>query len=784
MPMLPAPLARFGSPVLTAAPRKVKKLHRRCRSNRKVSLDGQEDLTKQCCASIVSTPVSDSVSESASPDSADNLRQDDSAAMHHSSNAKAPAEVQEISASEDSDTDNNSSFPTIPETSPSCDSLMPLELKELAQLAERHQRDKQKQVNTNRRKFDFDWIAERASPALKAHINLKKHLATYKKSPFNAVVQSQWYYDFRAYREQLRNAWNDEQPVVNSSLITPPFQSSNNSKMPIVLQELAHVLEVHDYNFRPGKQGHIAWEWVQHVSSPGLAKHISRKQNDPTVRKSYKKCPTAALVPSTHYAEFRDMRERIWNQLMSQQTPKIASSGSPLLSNESPGQAKLSSPKSFALLKKSSPKAVLKPKAVVDVVVPKVSIAPKKKRKRGPKMTLSGLTLEHRELARLVEEVRQKNKTNRVVFDKDYIHTNASPALSAYIAKRSQLPTFQKNIIRALVSINKKTLWEDFRLKLRCRMEKGMSVDDLMENSAAASVEAVEEMAGETESETESEPEITPAATPSEPRIIDLRHHAKDAYWLAPSQRIEIVASVEKHSPRHLMALNNAAKLKSSGHSQNSKRRRLLESPVKGSRLSAETDWSTEELSAELQSLAKLCQDDDFRLSHSDQVNWTWNKSLPTTDLCPCCSQTQEPFIDEDPDSDVIPARCKFLNQSDNKRVEPCFVPGIENNGLEVIRSLLPGDCSGLSLCMKDLALKMEKSALENLGCIDWDNVSSCVTPYLRELIDDQRSTPGFLENPELFLVPISNMVQFCDIRRKLAIVLGGTQKSPHACLG
>lgn len=87
-------------------------------------------------------------------------------------------------------------------------------------------------------------------------------------------------------------------------------------------------------------------------------------------------------------------------------------------------------------------------------------------------------------------------------------------------------------------------------------------------------------------------------------------------------------------------------------------------------------------------------------------------------------------------------------------------------------------DEMGISRCMLDLALKMEQSAMTNKGSVDWTQVSSQVTFDVRELIADHLSTPGFSENPELFLVSVSNVIWFCDTRKKLASILRQVQSA------
>ena len=667
MAMIDAPPLMFSSPLLDAAPEKIKLDHRR--SNREVSGDQHDEEEPKQCATLVSASTS----------------------IFTEQEDAAETSVHEISASEE-DSDSDASFffgsaSSFKKKALAAESAeMPQELKELARLVELHQRAKKHSVQTSRRKFDFDWILARASPALKAHIHLKRSLATYKRSPFNAIVQSQWYYDFRMYREQVCAELKATGSATSSSL-TPPFAPMANTKMPLVLQELAHVLEVHDYNFRPGKQGQISWHWVQAVSSSALVKHILRKQNDPNVRKSYKKCPTAALVPSTHYAEFRNVRSRIWNQLVNHPPAKtdFAPTATPMI-NKTPLKVKKLSSKTPLPVKKFSKKssATLTPKGVF-------VNAPRARKSTGsPRVSPSGLSVEQRELARLMEAVRRNDKTKRVVFDKEYIHAHASPALSAYIAERAQLPTFQKNIMRALVSVNKKNAWEAFRLQVRERMDKGEPLDDLMERNDHDLVMTLddedEDEDDELESEVEFEPEVIISPTPSRPVVVDMRHHAMDAYWLAPSQRLEILKSIDAGA----MVMGDMSKRRLSGNLPISKRPRR-------------------------------------------------------TDLFEQVASSDRKLFSE--------------------KLVAVDTEGVDADSIAFIKSVVAGD-NPLPFGLMDLALKIEQSALH--GGVDWDIVMDRVNPPTRELIMEHRWTPGFSANPELFLISISSVVPFCDVRLKL----------------
>lgn len=668
MAILESPPLMSSNSLVDAAPQKIT-LDQRRSTNRKVSIDHHIEEPKQCAAALVAASTCIFT------------EQEDAAGITH----------KEISASEEDSDSDASFFFGSPSSSFKKKALagesaeMSQELKELARLVELHQRSKKNSVQTSSwRKFDIEWILARASPALKAYIHLKKGLATFKRSPFNAIVQSQWYCDFRMFREQVRAELEATGSATSSSL-TPPFTPIANTKMPMVLQELAHVLEVHDYNFRPGKQGQISWDWVQAVSSSALVKHILRKQNDPNVRKSYKKCPTAALVPSTHYSEFRKLRSRIWNQLVNhppaktELTPPVTPR-----SHKTPLKAKKLSSKTPLPVRKSSKisSATVTPKAV--------NVPTSRARKSSPRISHSGLTVEQRELARLMEEVRRKDQTKRVVFDKEYIHANASPALSAYIADRAQLPTFQKNIMRALVSVNKKNAWEAFRLQVRDRMDKGESLDDLMERNdldhAMTLDDEDEEDYDDLESEIELESEVIISPTPSKPVVVDMRHHAMDAYWLAPSQRLEILMSIDAGT----MGMGEISKRRFNGNLPNSKRPRRID----------------------------------------------MHEQVASSDRQPCSG-----------------------------KLAPLGTEGVDADSIAFIKSVVPAE-NPLSFGLMDLALKIEQSALH--GDVDWDIVMDRVNPPTRKLILEHRWTPGFSANPELFLISISSVVPFCDVRLKL----------------
>jgi hypothetical protein len=315
-------------------------------------------------------------------------------------------------------------------------------------------------------------------------------------------------------------------------------------------------------------------------------------------------------------------------------------------------------------------------------------------RKSSPRVSPSGLSVEQRELARLMEEVRRNDKTKRVVFDKEYIHANASPALSAYIAERAQLPTFQKNIMRALVSVNKKNAWEAFRLQVRGRMDKGESLDDLMERNDHDLVMTLddedEDEDDELESEVEFEPEVIISPTPSSPVVVDMRHHAMDAYWLAPSQRLEILKSIDAGA----MVNGDMSKRRLSGSLPISKRPRRMD----------------------------LFE----QMASSDRKSFSEN-------------------------------------------LVPVDTEGVDADSVAFIKSVVPGD-NPLPFGLMDLALKIEQSALH--GDVDWDIVMDRVNPPTRALIMEHRWTPGFSANPELFLISISSVVPFCDVRLKLKNVL------------
>ena len=91
------------------------------------------------------------------------------------------------------------------------------------------------------------------------------------------------------------------------------------------------------------------------------------------------------------------------------------------------------------------------------------------------------ILLVHRELARLMEEIRRRDgDKQRFIFDKNYINMNASPALEAYIADKSKLPTFYKNVTRALIPIKFKDCFEALRDMIRNRFREGLPADDLM----------------------------------------------------------------------------------------------------------------------------------------------------------------------------------------------------------------------------------------------------------------------------------------------------------------
>ena len=91
------------------------------------------------------------------------------------------------------------------------------------------------------------------------------------------------------------------------------------------------------------------------------------------------------------------------------------------------------------------------------------------------------ILLVHRELARLMEEIRRRDgDKQRFIFDKDYINMRASPALEAYIADKAKLPTFYKNVTRALVPIKFRDCFEALRDVIRNRFRAGLPADDLM----------------------------------------------------------------------------------------------------------------------------------------------------------------------------------------------------------------------------------------------------------------------------------------------------------------
>ena len=600
--------------------------------------------------------------------------------------------IQEISASEDSDSDTSFvanpfqfASPAINKASSEGSLALPAELKELAHLIEWHHRD---ELNSTKRDFDVDWILARASPALKTHIALNKNLFSSKSTPLNAIVQPQWYHDFRNFQSQVRIELKESETATSVSLI-PPFQPMANTKMPLVLQELAHILEVHDYNFRPSKQGQISWDWVLEVSSPVLAKHILRKQNDPNVRKSYRKCPTAALVTSTHYTEFRLVRGRIWNQLMSQQPTKTSIAVTPLCYNfTSKSKATLKVMRSSVMATDVTKKSPVPPKVkkgINTIITPKVTVTTMT-RKRGPKKTSSILTSEQRELAHLLEEIRLRDRSKRVVFDKDYIQANASPALTAYIAERSVMPTFQKNILRALVSVNKKNNWEDFRLQLREHMQKGVSDDGLVEEIPFhfKNVGDKQERPEKQGSAKESEPETIHRSTLPNQTIVDMRHHAVDASWLAPSQRLQILESAENECLSDIsdddaaMVLDKLRNAKRTfpGVVPMSKRSRLGDAhlsfvDVKTAVVSFSCGDETNELPVILRELARLLEDHDFIFRYPDRFNWEWIKNKATPDLCFYLSQTHEIFPGMTLD-DIIPSysRSDFDSFRDKIRVD------------------------------------------------------------------------------------------------------------------
>ena len=763
----------------------------RRRSNRKVSVDSEDQFVPFESSILASTSLTGTYTKSS--------------LIEKSLHVDALTDtVQEISASEDSDSDtsivvNPSQFVSTTKSRASSESSieLPAELKELAHLMEYHHKDVIKSTKGN---LDLEWILARASPVLKAHVAQNQSLFSDKNSTLGTVVQAQWRRHFRKFRSQLRDNLKDS-GIGTSVALIPPFQPIEHTKMPLVLQELAHILEVHDYNFRPSKQGQISWDWVQKVSSPVLAKHILCKQKDPNVRKSYKKCPTAALVTSTHYAEFRKVRKRIWNQLVSEQPTKTSITLRPLCDNfttnsKTTVKVKRSSDMASTVMKKSPVSTKVK-KGVNAVSTPKVTV-PTTSRKRGRKKTFSCLTSEQRELAHLLEEVRLRDRNKRVVFDKEYIQANASPALIAYITERSLLPTFQKNILRALVSANMKNIWEDYRLQLRKRMEKEMLEYGLFEERPIH-FGNVEDNQEKKESTEESEEETVHQSTQPRQRIVDMRHHAADAFWLAPSQRMQILESAgddclsdisDGDAAMVLDEMRNVTR-PVSGDIPVSKRSRLGDSllslvDVKTAKASSYYNETTNVLPAILQELAKLLEDQVFNIRHPDNVSWEWIKKKASPDLCLYLCQTHEIFPEMRLD-DIVPSynrndfdslRDKIRSDLGTKGVDvlPLFKT-IESDPvlLDFIDAVLI-DEMGMSRCMVDLALKIEQSAVKNKGSIDWTQVSSQVTSDIRELIADHLTTPGFSANPELFLVPFSDVIWFSEIRKKLASILRQVQ--------
>lgn len=311
------------------------------------------------------------------------------------------------------------------------------EVRELASLLASHDHDHGLPPKS-RRKINWDWIKERASPQLLELMRKKSHLHCFQRNPIIAMVPSLKYRAFRQLRDSLFS------------------QMQTKHGLTVEQVELAHLLE--EIKARnPSSNRVFDWVYIHRKASLKLMKYINEKRKNVT----FDRDAMRHLVGDSRrkaFAEFRlELRESITTDNLSEtsessQDKKPRSVAATSQPDGSPSSSDSEKP-NHKLLATAAAGKVLPPKFPPVFAVRSARPLPRI------------LSAELMELAELLEDIKGAGRGK--VFDWDYIDSNATPKLRAFIDEKRGLSTFHRNTLRCLVPQSKLDAFAAYRAQIR-----------------------------------------------------------------------------------------------------------------------------------------------------------------------------------------------------------------------------------------------------------------------------------------------------------------------------